>query len=152
MVTLKRREFSEPTRPASGRSVLVLRTLADVDDMARKARSLFNSPRASLDVEGLSAGEARERETRLNLYAANCGCNSGSVTASLGLLGYLAFLAITFGSPAEWRLEHLVWGAAVFLIAALTGKAFGVLRARAQLLGELERLRARLQLLSAMGG
>jgi hypothetical protein len=127
-------------------STIVLRTLADLDALRRNRRVVLAGPRTELALGTLPSDDARAIEARLNAHASNCGCNTGSIVASLALLAYAAYLVIAQGGPSQWRLSDAWWGFAVLVVAAAAGKGLGVIHARASLLGELRRLRRRLQL------
>ncbi len=100
-----------------------------------------------MHLVGITPDEAALLGTRLNLHAANCGCEAGSVVSSLVVVGYAGYLGLARGWPTNWGVRDLLVGVAVLLAAALVGKALGILLARVHLVHELERLLERLEAL-----
>jgi hypothetical protein len=128
-------------------SETVLRTVADVDALAKNDRFFFGTRKirkVALHLPELSAPESVNIETRLNAAAHDCGCNAGVVVASFGFMLYLVFLLATVGGVRHWRLGHVLWGAAACFLSALVGKVAGLVLARIRFVEELQRLRARL--------
>lgn len=130
---------------------VVVRSLADVQGILENARSFRRTPRTALDLDAVSTREAARVQARINLRAAECGCNAGSVSGAVALLAYASYLLVGVGSPGHWSFQHLLVGTTVVIGAALAGKAFGIVRARLQLVGELERLRDQLLLATRSG-
>lgn len=128
--------YSPPRAPEP----IVVRSLADVQRILENARSLRRTPRTALDLDAVSSRDAARIQTRINLHAADCGCNAGSVTGAVALLAYAAYILVSVGSPVQWASQHLLVGTTVVIGSALAGKAFGIVHARLQLVGELERL------------
>lgn len=69
----------------------------------------------------------------------------------MALLAYAGYLLVSVGTPFHWAFQHLLVGTTVVIGSALVGKAFGIVRARLQLVGELERLRDQLLLATRSG-
>lgn len=64
--------------------------------------------------------------------------------AVVGVAVYAGQLWGTVGSPSHWSSGDLLWGAAVFLVAAAIGKLLGLATARLRVIRQLERLRHRI--------
>jgi hypothetical protein len=132
--------------------VVVLRTPADMDRLLSLSRWPRGVPRIALHVDAIDEDEVEVLETILNMHASNCGCTVGSVAASLSAVAYVAYLLVAVGWPSDWRPGHLLQGIVVLVIAGAVGKIAGVVRARFQLAGELDRLRQRLHSPAAHSG
>lgn len=78
------------------------------------------------DLSGLPAAEADAARARIARLESACGCGLGATVAVGALAVYLTLLRLGLdgGTPAE-----IGAGAAVFVAAAVAGKALGRLRA-----------------------
>jgi len=123
----------------------VIRNLEDVENLRNRPQQLLSSRRISLELESLDTSQTRYFEARLNQLATACGCESGAMAGMIALAGYIGYLLVTTGWHLRWIVSYFVWGAALFLAAAVIGKLVGLVRARARLVRELEHLAGRLQ-------
>ena len=122
----------------------VIRDAGDVDRLLARLDLLATVRRVSLDLDSLRPDESRAFQTRLNRLGAACGCEMGALMAVLGVAGYFGHLWGTVGSPSHWSSGDVLWGGAVFLVAATIGKLVGLAGARIRLIRQLERLRERI--------
>lgn len=102
-------------------------------------------------VPGLSAAEMLKTELRLNAHAQDCGCTVGSAFMSAAAAGAAFYVWLLPGSE-RLRASSLLPVAAVVLISAGLGKLVGIVRAKALLVEEVERLAARVESLEVEAG
>jgi len=89
-------------------------------------------------------GQATALERRLNRDADACGCGSAAVAASFAFFGYLTYLFAALGAPPRWDVRRMLLGVAVIVVAALLGKAIGLIRARRRWRKSLFELRSQI--------
>jgi hypothetical protein len=122
---------------------VILQTEQDIEILCQKSRDLFHSLHLKeivVSLEGLPTETVANMEVRLNTYLKECGCSTGNVTGSVGVLIYLALLYTLVGEPFVWTWKHLGIGLVFCFSLAVLGKLASRLRARIRLTQELEQL------------
>ncbi|MBD0369836.1 MAG: hypothetical protein ICV60_03215 [Pyrinomonadaceae bacterium] len=123
--------------------ITTLRTKVEIQALLQRSRNFLlplHITKISIAIEGLALSASSEIETRLNADLRECGCHAGGITASIGVLVYLALLIAVAGWPSAWKWKHLLIGIAFCFAMAVLGKLFGLLRARVRFVRGLELL------------
>lgn len=94
----------------------------------------FNYPgdlnRYQLELPELTPTENQNLSDLVNRYSSECGCNSGSIFMSLLFMLTVAAYFVTGGTISAIGFHQLGWLASITFGAAVTGKIFGLLRAK----------------------
>jgi hypothetical protein len=102
---------------------LVVTRPADLRALVSGRRPGPRPSRLVLELPGVEGPEKARLERRLSRYYFACGCETAAVATFLALLGLAATTFRTGLSGVTWR--GALFGAAIVLAAAGTGKAVG---------------------------
>jgi hypothetical protein len=100
----------------------------------RKFRPGKASTLYSFNLAKLSSSENQHISMLVNSYNKECGCNSGSFFMTFILFITVTGYFITGGKFSSIGFHELGWLAGIIILAAITGKIFGLLRARWKLI------------------
>jgi hypothetical protein len=100
----------------------------------RKFRPGSASKHFSFNLAKLPSSENEHLGKIVNSYNQECGCNSGSFFMTFVVLITVAGYFINGGKFSAIGFHQLGWLAGITILAAVTGKIFGLLRARWKLI------------------